>query len=37
MGLSQKAYIDGVLKRFNMGDCSSGDAPIVKEERSSKS
>lgn len=30
LGLSQKAYIDRVLKRFNMNGCSLGDASIVK-------
>lgn len=31
LGLSQKAYINRVLKRFNMDGCSRGDAPNVKE------
>ena len=30
LGLSQKAYIDKVLSRFDMKNCASGDTPIVK-------
>ena len=30
LGLSQKNYIEKVLKRFNMQNCSSSVAPIVK-------
>lgn len=36
LGLSQKAYIDRVLKRFNMETCKPGDAPIVKGDKLSK-
>ncbi|XP_060965193.1 secreted RxLR effector protein 161-like [Cannabis sativa] len=34
--LSQKTYIDRILKRFNMHSCSSGKAPIVKGDKFSK-
>ena len=30
LGLSQKNYIKKVLKRFNMQNCSSSVAPVVK-------
>ena len=30
LGLSQKAYIDCILSRFNMQNCRDGDAPVVK-------
>ena len=30
LGLSQNSYIEKVLKRFNMQNCSSSVAPIVK-------
>ena len=30
LGLSQKNYIEKVLKRFNMQNCSSSVAPVVK-------
>ena len=30
LGLSQKKYIEKVLKRFNMQNCSSSVAPFVK-------
>ena len=33
VGLSQKAYIEKVLKIFNMHNCSSIVAPIVKGEK----
>lgn len=33
MGLSQKNYIGRVLKRSNMENCSSGDVPIVKDDK----
>ncbi|KAL6344058.1 hypothetical protein AAG906_027831 [Vitis piasezkii] len=33
LGLSQEAYINKVLERFRMKDCSSGIAPIVKGDR----
>ncbi|WKA03284.1 hypothetical protein VitviT2T_021403 [Vitis vinifera] len=36
LGLSQKGYIDRVLKRFNMQSCSSGIAPILKGDKLSK-
>jgi hypothetical protein len=31
LGLSQKTYIEKVLKKFNMHKCSSSPAPIVKD------
>ena len=34
--LSQKMYIECILKRFNMQSCSFGKTPIVKGERFSK-
>ena len=36
LGLSQKAYIEKVLKRFNMQNCSASVALIVKGDRFSK-
>ena len=33
LGLSQKAYIDRVLKRFNMEMCSASVAPIQKGDK----
>lgn len=36
MGLSQSAYIDRVLTRFNMQNCKAGVAPIVKGDKLSK-
>ena len=33
LGLSQRAYIDKVLKRYNMHNCSSTPAPIVKGDK----
>ncbi|EOX94267.1 Gag-protease-integrase-RT-RNaseH polyprotein, partial [Theobroma cacao] len=33
MGLSQKAYINKVLKRFQMKDCSPSVTPIVKGDK----
>jgi len=33
LGLSQKAYIDKVLKRYNMHNCSTTAAPIVKGDK----
>lgn len=33
LGLSQKAYIDRVLKRYNMHKCSGSPAPIVKGDK----
>jgi hypothetical protein len=33
LGLSQKAYIEKVLKKFSMHACSSSPAPIVKGDR----
>ena len=33
---SQQTYIERILKRFNMQSCSSGKAPIVKDDRFSK-
>ena len=31
--LSQRAYINRVLKRLNMQTCKTGDVPIVKEDK----
>ena len=33
LGLSQKRYIEKVLKKFNMSKCSATPAPIVKGEK----
>ena len=33
LGLSQKAYIEKILKKFNMHKCSPSPAPIVKDDR----
>lgn len=33
LGLSQKRYIDKVLKRFGMQDCKPGDTPVVKGDK----
>ncbi|KAM1930102.1 hypothetical protein ACFX13_031577 [Malus domestica] len=33
LGLSQKNYIDRVLKRFNMENCNGGDVPIAKGDK----
>lgn len=33
LGLSQRAYIDKVLKRFNMQNCSPSVAPVVKGDK----
>lgn len=30
VGLSQSAYIDRVLRRYNMHSCNAGDVPVVK-------
>ena len=30
LGLSQRAYVDRVLKRFNMETCKAGEVPVVK-------
>jgi hypothetical protein len=32
LGLSQKTYIEKVLKKFNMHKCSASSAPIVKDD-----
>ena len=37
LGLSQKSYIDKVLKRFGMQDCRPGDTPVAKGDKSSLS
>lgn len=34
--LSQKAYIDRVLKRFDMYTCSLGNVPVTKGDKLSK-
>jgi len=33
LGLSQKAYIDKVLDRYGMKNCSLGDAPVTKGDK----
>jgi hypothetical protein len=33
LGLSQKSYIDRVLKRYNMYNCSAMPAPVVKGDK----
>ena len=33
LGLSQKTYIEKILKKFNMHKCSPSRAPIVKGDR----
>ena len=33
LGLSQKSYIDKVLKRFGMQDCRPGDTPVAKGDK----
>ncbi|CAL8992142.1 unnamed protein product, partial [Prunus brigantina] len=36
LGLSQKGYIEKILKRFNMMDCVGGDVPINKGDKLSR-
>ena len=36
LGLSQRAYIDRVLERFNMQNCKPGDTPVAKGDKFSK-
>lgn len=33
LGLSQKSYIDKVLKRFGLQDCKPGDTPVAKGDK----
>ena len=33
LGLSQRSYIEKVLKRFNMQDCAGSDVPIAKGDK----
>ena len=33
LGLSQKAYINKVLERFNMQNCAPGDTPVAKRDK----
>ena len=33
MGLSQKAYIERILKRFNMQNCKPGNTPISRGDK----
>lgn len=33
LGLSQKGYIEKVLKRFNMSECANGEVPISKGDK----
>ena len=35
--LSQRAYVDRVLKRFNMDTCKAGEVPVVKGDKLGKS
>ena len=37
LGLSQKTYIEKMLKRYNMQDCSKGEAPVSKGDKLNKS
>ena len=37
LGLSQKSYIDKVVKRFGMQDCRPGDTPVAKGDKFSLS
>ena len=37
LGLSQKSYIEKVLKRFNMESCAKGEAPMSKGDKFNKS
>ena len=37
LGLSQKSYIEKILKRFGMHDCKPGDTPIAKGDKFSLS
>jgi len=37
LGLSQKAYIEKLLERYDMQDCKSGDTPVTKRDKSSLS
>ena len=37
LGLSQKSYIEKILKRFGMHDCKLGDTPVAKEDKFSLS
>ena len=37
LGLSQKSYIEKILKRFGMHDCKPGDTPVAKEDKFSLS
>ena len=32
LGLSQKAYVDQVLKRYDMAHCKPGESPVIKGE-----
>ena len=33
LGLSQRSYIEKVLKRFDMQECKSGDTPVAKGDK----
>ena len=33
LGLSQKAYINRILERFNMQNCKPGEVPVVKGDK----
>ena len=37
LGLSQKSYIEKVIKRFGMQECKPGDTPVAKREKFSLS
>ena len=36
LGLSQKAYINQILERFNMQNCKPNDSPVAKDDKFSK-
>jgi len=33
LGISQKAYVEKVLDRFQMSDCTTKDSPIIKDDK----
>ena len=37
LGLSQRAYVDRLLKQFNMENCKDGEVPVVKGDKLGKS
>nr|KYP70011.1 Retrovirus-related Pol polyprotein from transposon TNT 1-94 [Cajanus cajan] len=36
LGLTQKSYMERILKRFNMEKCKPRDSPVAKEDKLSK-